>query len=190
MNFEISLKKEFFSGENKIKCDFLSLFLIAINLCFDCRDIFTALQHGNVCTALRDILVDHIRSSSSKIEVIVGLDARGFLFGFMLSAELGLPFVPIRKRGKLPGKVLSHEYSLEYGTDVFQIQENSIQKDQRVLIIDDLLATGGSMKAAYELVKSAGGIVEEIVVIMELSALNGRQNIPVEKIHSIIAYDD
>lgn len=148
------------------------------------------MQHGNVCKAIKEILLDHIEKSGLTIEAVVGLDARGFLFGFVLSAELGIPFVPIRKRGKLPGKVLSYEYTLEYGTDIFQIQENSIRKDQRVLIIDDLLATGGSLKAACELVKAAGGIIEEIIVIIELRSLNGRKNIPVENIHSIIAYDD
>lgn len=96
-----------------------------------------------MCTAIRDLLVERIKKSATKIDAIVGLDARGFLFGFTISAELGIPFVPIRKKGKLPGKCRSFEYTLEYGSGILEIQENSISKGQNVIIVDDLLATGG-----------------------------------------------
>lgn len=154
-----------------------------------CRDIFTALLDGKVCTAIRDLLVERVKNSPHQIDAIVGLDARGFLFGFTISAELGIPFVPIRKRGKLPGKCKSFEYKLEYGTDVFEMQENSIRPNQHVIIVDDLLATGGSLNAACRLISECGANVAEIIVIMELKSLEGRKKIPNENIHALIAYD-
>lgn len=135
------------------------------------------------------MLVDHVRGSELKIDVIVGLDARGFLFGFSMAAELGLPFVPIRKKGKLPGKCHSFEYVLEYGSDILEIQENSLTTGQNVLIIDDLLATGGTLNGACELIRGTGASVVDIVVIMELKSLNGRSNVPFKNIHSLISYD-
>lgn len=144
---------------------------------------------GQVCAAIRDLLVERVRNSPVKIDAIVGLDARGFLFGFLLAAEFGIPFVPIRKKGKLPGPVINFEYKLEYGTDVFEMQQNSIQPNQNVIIVDDLLATGGSLNAAYCLVSNCGANVAEMIVIMELRSLNGRKNIPTNNIHTFVAYD-
>lgn len=121
--------------------------------------------------------------------MIVGLDARGFLFSFMIASELTIGCVPVRKRGKLPGETHQIEYELEYGTDVFEIQKDSIKVGQNVVIIDDLLATGGSLKAACELVKKSGGIVKECIVILELTALNGRSKLD-SPVFSFIQYDD
>lgn len=145
---------------------------------------------GRVCRSIKDILLDHLQSAGSHPEAIVGLDARGFLFGFMLAAELGLPFIPIRKKGKLPGRCLSYEYTLEYGSDHFEIQANSLRAGQKVLIVDDLLATGGTLNAACELIKAAGAIVDEVIVFIELTALNGRAKVPSKNVHAFIAYDD
>lgn len=142
-----------------------------------------------MCTAIRDLLIERIKKSKTKIDAIVGLDARGFLFGFTISAELGIPFVPIRKKGKLPGKCRSFEYNLEYGSGILEIQENSISDGQNVIIIDDLLATGGTLNAAYQLISASNANVVEIIVIMELKSLNGRTNIPTENIYTLIAYD-
>lgn len=142
-----------------------------------------------MCKAIRDLLVERVKNANVKIDAIVGLDARGFLFGFTISAELGIPFVPIRKKGKLPGKCRSYEYTLEYGSGVLEIQESSIHTNQNVIIVDDLLATGGTLNAAYQLVTASGANVEEIIVIMELKSLNGRANIPTNKIHTLITYD-
>lgn len=133
--------------------------------------------------------MNRVKKSTVNIDAIVGLDARGFLFGFAISAELGIPFVPIRKKGKLPGKCRSFEYTLEYGTGVLEIQENSLRNGQNVIIIDDLLATGGTLNAAYQLITAMGANVADIIVIMELKSLNGRSNIPTENIHTLIAYD-
>lgn len=145
---------------------------------------------SRICRVIRDLFVDHIRTIDAQHEAIVGLDARGFLFGFTLAAELGLPFIPIRKKGKLPGKCLSYKYTLEYGSDEMEMQEGSIRVGQKVLVVDDLLATGGSLVAACELIKNAGGIISEIVVLIELTALNGRSKLPVDNVHSFISYDD
>lgn len=139
--------------------------------------------------AIRDLLIDRVKKSAIKIDAIVGLDARGFLFGFTISAELGIPFVPIRKKGKLPGACKSFEYTLEYGTGILEIQENSISKNQNVIIIDDLLATGGTLNAACRLIDDLGANIAEIIVIMELKSLNGRSNIPTKNIHTLISYD-
>lgn len=120
---------------------------------------------------------------------MVGLDARGFLFCFMIAAELEISCVPVRKKGKLPGECLQFSYVLEYGTDVFEMQKDAIKEGQKVLIIDDLLATGGSLNAAIELVRKTGGIIVNCIVIMELTALKGREKINAP-VFSFIQYDD
>lgn len=120
----------------------------------------------------------------------MGLDARGFLFSFTIASELEIGCVPVRKKNKLPGETLKVEYALEYGSDVFELQCGAIKHDQRVLIVDDLLATGGSLKAASELVRKAGGVVDGCLVVMELKCLNGRKNLEGLKVHSFIQYDD
>lgn len=142
-----------------------------------------------MCTAIRDLLIDRVKKSNVKVDAIVGLDARGFLFGFAIAAELGIPFVPIRKKGKLPGKCRSFEYTLEYGSGILEIQENSLRTGQNVVIVDDLLATGGTLNAAYQLVTACGANITEIIVILELKSLHGRLNIPTNNIYTFIAYD-
>lgn len=106
-----------------------------------------------------------------------------------MAAELSLPFIPIRKKGKLPGKCKSFEYSLEYGSGSLEIQEKSIYVGQNVIIVDDLLATGGTLNGACGLITHFGANVVEIIVIMELISLKGRAKIPVEKITALITYD-
>lgn len=153
------------------------------------RDIFTALTNGQVVVALKDLLLDHIRRTCQGVDVIVGLDARGFLFGLLLAAELEVGFVPIRKKGKLPGRCLSYEYKLEYGSDTFEMQADSIKPEQKVVIVDDLLATGGTLNAACHLVELAGGVVEQIVVVIELLSLKGRSKIDGKNVYSFLKYD-
>ncbi|XP_058830941.1 adenine phosphoribosyltransferase [Topomyia yanbarensis] len=156
------------------------------------KDIFTALRSGPVCQALKGLLIAHVRLACPDVQVIVGLEARGFLFSLMIAAELGISCVPIRKKGKLPGPCVQYEYQLEYGTDIFEIQKDSIASGQKVLIIDDLLATGGTMDAANKLVQQIGGVVEQNVVIIELTTLGGRKKLESSgfKVHSFIQYDD
>lgn len=107
-----------------------------------------------------------------------GLDARGFLFGPILSLNLNLPFVPVRKSGKLPGPTVKVSSTKEYGKDVLEMQVDGIQKGQEVVIVDDLLATGGTLQAACQLVKDAGGEVLECVLIVELEELDGKSKVP------------
>ncbi|XP_055621384.1 adenine phosphoribosyltransferase [Toxorhynchites rutilus septentrionalis] len=156
------------------------------------KDVFTALRSGPVCQAIKRLLIAHIRESCPGVEVVIGLEARGFLFSLLIAAELGIACVPIRKKGKLPGECVQHEYKLEYGTDTFEIQKDSIACGQKVLVVDDLLATGGTMDAANKLVQQVGGVVEENVLIIELTSLGGRKKLESSgiKIHSFIQYDD
>lgn len=113
----------------------------------------------------------------TKVDYIVGLESRGFLFGPTLALALGAGFIPVRKPGKLPGPTLSAEFKKEYGSDVFEIQEGVIPKDANVVIVDDILATGGSASAAGELVTKAGAKVVEYLFVMELTFLNGKDKL-------------
>ncbi|KAH8305616.1 adenine phosphoribosyltransferase [Drosophila kikkawai] len=151
------------------------------------RDIFGALTDAKACAYLRDLLVDHIRESAPEAEIIVGLDSRGFLFNLLIATELGVGCAPIRKKGKLAGEVVSVEYKLEYGSDTFEIQRSAIKPGQKVVIVDDLLATGGSLVAASELIRNVGGIIVESLVVMELVDLEGRKRLD-GKVHSLIKY--
>lgn len=128
-------------------------------------------------------------SPSKKVDVVVGLDARGFLFGPIIALRLGAAFVPVRKRGKLPGECVTATYEKEYGTDSFEMQADAIQPGQNVIVIDDLIATGGSAKAAGELVTKRGGKVLEYLFVIELTFLKGAQqlNAPV---YSMVKADD
>ncbi|KAI0773850.1 adenine phosphoribosyltransferase [Fomes fomentarius] len=129
------------------------------------------------------------KSPTKKIDVVVGLDARGFLLGPIIAMRLGAAFVPVRKKGKLPGEVVRAQYEKEYGVDEFEMQADAIQPGQNVVIIDDLVATGGSAKAAGELVAKLGAKTLEYLFIIELTFLK-----PAEKLdaplYSIIQVDD
>ncbi|XP_008216419.1 adenine phosphoribosyltransferase [Nasonia vitripennis] len=150
------------------------------------RDIFGIFKNVAATKAMKDLMVEHV--ALLDIDFVVGLDSRGFLLGPVISLELAKPFVPIRKKGKLPGKVFQQSYTLEYGEDVFEIQADSVQGNKKALIVDDLLATGGSMSAAENLLKKAGVTVVECLVIMELKSLNGRAKIEAP-IHALLQYD-
>lgn len=111
-------------------------------------------------------------------DVIVGPDARGFIFGTPISSRLKKPFVMVRKPGKLPGKVIQKNYDLEYGSNTLEIQEGMVKPDQKVVIIDDLMATGGTTNAIVQLLKDAGAIVKRVVVLIELENLHGKRKLP------------
>lgn len=117
------------------------------------------------------------RYRDSKIEVIAGLDSRGFIFGAALAYELKLPFILIRKPGKLPGNVERIDYELEYGHNSFEIEKDSLQKGQKVLVIDDVLATGGTAAAACHLIERLGAEVVEVACLIELPILEGRKRV-------------
>ena len=123
------------------------------------------------------------------IDKVVGLEARGFILGGAVAHQLTTGFVPIRKKGKLPGTVISQAYQLEYGEAVMEIHDDALKPGERVLIVDDLLATGGTMSACVDLVKSLGGEVVGVAVLIELLGLGGRDKIDVPDVHSVLTYE-
>ena len=124
-----------------------------------------------------------------KPDLLVGVESRGFLVAAPLALKLGCGFAMLRKQGKLPGKTVKYEYDLEYGSDVVEMQEDAIQPGQRVVILDDLMATGGTMKAGIELIRRVGGEVVAAATIIELTFLKGRDKLDVP-FNSLVAYDD
>lgn len=124
----------------------------------------------------------------TKIDKVIGVESRGFFFGILLAQELGVGFVPVRKKGKLPFDTLSASYELEYGTDILEIHTDAIQKGENVLIHDDVLATGGTIKAVSELVEKLGGNIVQLNFLMELEFLNGREKIKDRNVFSLLKY--
>jgi len=122
------------------------------------------------------------------IDVVVGIESRGFIFGAAVADRIGAGFSPVRKPGKLPSACVRTTYDLEYGTDTLEIHEDAVSKGQRVLIVDDLLATGGTARATTQLVKGLGGQVHALAFLIELVALNGRAKLAGETIHSVLTY--
>ena len=153
------------------------------------QDIFGVLLNPEANAALNDIALDHVKKHADSFDIIVGLDSRGFLFGNTMALSVKKPFVPIRKKGKLPGACHSTTYTLEYGTDTLEIQEGSIKPGDRVLIVDDLLATGGTLTAAAGLVTQCGGVVDHCWVVIELSVLGGRAKCG-QRVEAVIVMDD
>lgn len=139
------------------------------------RDITPLMADGKAFAYATQQIVDYARKL--EVDVVVGPEARGFIVGCPVAYALEIGFVPIRKKGKLPRKVIEVDYSLEYGKNVLTIHEDSIKPGQRVLITDDLLATGGTVKATIDLVEKLGGIVVGCAFLIELDELNGKENI-------------
>ncbi len=150
------------------------------------KDITPLLKDYESFSKTLDILVNAY--SNKGIEVIAGIESRGFIFGAALADRLKIPFVPIRKKGKLPYKTISAEYELEYGTDLIEIHEDAVKEGSSVLIIDDLLATGGTAKAACELVEKLKGKVFGLGFVIELEFLKGREKLKNREVFSIIKY--
>ena len=122
------------------------------------------------------------------VQQVVGIESRGFIVGAAVAHAVGAGFVPIRKKGKLPAKCLSEDYSLEYGAHTLEIHEDAVGAGQRVLVVDDVLATGGTAKAAASLVRRDGGEVVGLSFLIELNFLNGRDKLPGEDVHSVLQY--
>jgi adenine phosphoribosyltransferase len=122
------------------------------------------------------------------IDIVVGVESRGFIFGAAVADRIGAGFSPVRKPGKLPSTTMKASYALEYGTDTLEIHDDAVSRGQRVLIVDDLLATGGTASATCELVKRLGGEVHALAFLIELVALNGRQKLTGERIHAVLKY--
>ncbi len=138
-------------------------------------DIQSLLKKPNIWQSIIDDLAARVKAQNA--DIILGIESRGFLTGVPVAQALGLPFGMIRKKGKLPGEVIAQEYALEYGTDTIEIQKDLIQNGSRVAIMDDLLATGGTMKATGDLVRKVGGEVVSSICIIELFELGGREKL-------------
>lgn len=150
------------------------------------KDITPLLAHPELFAYAVDKLADFARRNET--DVVLAVEARGYVFGAAVAYKLALPLVIVRKPGKLPHETISHTYDLEYGTDTLEIHKDSIRKGQRVMLVDDLLATGGTMEACAKLVKKLGGVVAGCAFVIELSFLKGRQRLKDYKVFSIIDY--
>ncbi|MHB8076195.1 adenine phosphoribosyltransferase [Desulfosporosinus fructosivorans] len=150
------------------------------------KDITTLLRNGEVFRASIDALVERIKPWQP--EVIVGPEARGFLLGAPLAYALGIGFVPVRKPGKLPGKTVSETYALEYGFDTLAVHADAIAPGTRVVIVDDLLATGGTMLATANLMKKIGADMLGMGFLIELTFLNGRKKLTDYPVFSLVQY--
>jgi adenine phosphoribosyltransferase len=155
----------------------------------------TGILFYDITTLLRDregfgMTVDMLSTpyEGQGIDVVVGIESRGFILGAAVAHRIGTGFVPIRKPGKLPAKALKETYDLEYGKDALEIHEDAIDKGQRILIVDDVLATGGTASAAATMVKKLGGELHGLAFLIELIALNGKARLPGEKVFSVLQY--
>jgi adenine phosphoribosyltransferase len=149
-------------------------------------DITTLLQEPAGFRAAIDSLA--LPFLNQGIDSIVAIESRGFIFGAAVADRIGAGFIPVRKPGKLPSKTVRASYDLEYGSDALEMHDDAVRPGQRVLIVDDLLATGGTARATLDLVKRQGGTVHALAFLIELVALNGRAKIPGETVHSVLRY--
>ena len=149
-------------------------------------DITTLLQDPTGLRAALDALA--LPFQSGGIDVVVGIESRGFIFGAAVADRIGAGFIPVRKPGKLPSKTVRQTYALEYGTDSLEIHADAVSHGQRVLIVDDLLATGGTAAATAHLVKSIGGAVHAFAFLIELEGLEGRAKLGGHRVHSVLKY--
>ncbi|MBQ8459357.1 adenine phosphoribosyltransferase [bacterium] len=151
------------------------------------RDITTGLKDAHALQTMIDYLSDQFKNE--QIDYIVGAESRGFIFGTAMAYKMKCGFIPVRKPNKLPAQTISEEYELEYGTDKIEIHADAIEPGAKVLFVDDLLATGGTAKAACNLVKKVGGQLVGCAFLIELSALNGREKlVDCGKVVSMLQY--
>ncbi len=151
------------------------------------RDVTSVLQDADGLHLSIDLLQEKVKDL--EFDVVVGPESRGFIFGVPVAYNLRKPFVPIRKKGKLPCETLSKEYALEYGTAVIEIHKDAIKPGQKVLIVDDLMATGGTSEAMISLIEELGGEVVGLAFLMELAGLNGRDRLKGYRVDSVICYE-
>jgi adenine phosphoribosyltransferase len=150
------------------------------------KDITPLLAKPDLFGYAVDRLADFARRHET--DVVLAAEARGYLFGAAVAYKLGLPLVIVRKPGKLPYETISHTYDLEYGTDTLEIHKDAVRKGQRVMLMDDVLATGGTMEACAKLVQKLGGVVAGCASVIELSFLKGRERLKDYEVFSIIDY--
>ena len=150
------------------------------------KDITTLLKDPVLFRRTVDLLA--VLAGNRPVDKVVAIESRGFILGGVLASRLGAGFVPVRKPGKLPAKTLKASYELEYGTDTLEIHEDALARGERVLIVDDVIATGGTAKAVGDLVDRLGATVSAYLFLVELSFLNGREKLPGREILSLIRY--
>lgn len=151
------------------------------------RDITTLMANADAFRYSIEQLADRYEASAA--DAIVGVESRGFMFGTALAYRLGLPFVPIRKEGKLPHATMQQEYALEYGQGVVEIHHDALKRDQSVVLVDDLLATGGTLLASAKLVEMLQASVHECAVVIELPALGGRDRLRGYRVYSQVTFE-
>ncbi|MGN0250136.1 MAG: adenine phosphoribosyltransferase [Oliverpabstia sp.] len=151
------------------------------------RDVTSILQDADGLQLAIDALQDLLKDVD--VDVIAGAESRGFIFGVPVAYNLHKPFVPVRKKGKLPCETVSQTYDLEYGSAEIEMHKDAIQPGQKVVLIDDLIATGGTMEAAAKLIESLGGQVVKIIFLIELAGLNGRERLNNYDVASVICYE-
>ena len=151
------------------------------------KDITTLIKNGKAFNEVLDILYEICKDK--KIDLVAAIESRGFIFGGALADRLGVGIIPVRKVGKLPAECVAEKYELEYGTDSLEMHTDAVTKGQRILVVDDLLATGGTLQATCRLIEKLGGEVTGIMVLIELSFLKGREKIKDYDFFSLIKYD-
>jgi adenine phosphoribosyltransferase len=151
------------------------------------RDLTTLMKDPEALRVSCDIMYE--RYSNEEIDKIVGIDARGFVFGAVLAYKLGVGFIPVRKKGKLPAETIEQSYELEYGADTLEIHKDAIAAGDRVVIVDDLIATGGTIGATAGLVRQLGGDIVECAFLVELPELKGREQIPGCKVFAMMEFE-
>lgn len=153
------------------------------------RDITTVTQDPEGLKSAIDIMQKHIEWLADDIDVIVGLESRGFIFGMPIAYNMGKSFVPVRKKGKLPRETVSQSYELEYGSAEIEMHTDSIKPGQKVLVVDDLIATGGTVEASIKLIEKLGGEVVGCLFLIELAGLNGREKLAGYNVESAVIYE-
>ena len=152
------------------------------------RDITTLLQNPDAFNQSIKLLTD--AAGNTPIDLVVGIEARGFIFGGALAARLGAGFIPVRKSGKLPAETIERTYELEYGSDTLAMHRDAVCQGHKVLMFDDLLATGGTMAASCHMVEELGGEIVSCLFLIELAFLNGRSKLQNYPVHSLLVYDE
>ena len=149
------------------------------------RDITTLLRDGPLFRACIDTIAEHFKG---RVDAVAGVEARGFIIGSAVAYKLGKGFIPIRKEGKLPYDKVKKTYSLEYGEETIEIHKDALAKGERILLVDDLLATGGTAKASCELIESLGGKIVGVAFIIELTDLHGRDKLSGKEVFTLAKY--
>jgi adenine phosphoribosyltransferase len=153
------------------------------------RDITPILADHGALSAALDLHIDSVSDIAGELDLVVAIESRGFLFGMALAERISCGFVPVRKPGKLPAETIQENYTLEYGMDALQIHKDAVGDGSRVLIVDDLLATGGTASAACRLVERLGGKVLACLFLIELTGLAGRARLDGHRVESLLSYD-